>query len=261
MPRCRRCGGRSVTSSLPIRTCPVSGATKPATMRSVVVLPHPLGPSSERIVPAGSVSETSRTAPTPRKDLLTPTSSKAGGAAGATAGCARVIATAIARSLEVLVDQILPQRDVAAYVAEIRAQEACDLLRGQHAGALRQVRRHLHRAADRAIVHVLDPQELRLVVHKRSEELLGQPGRGGIEPLDALHDVRHRGRALLGDDEADVLPAVAGPLGDPPEVPGQPQLPFVDQVLGLRRRLRPGPDVLLVLGPRLDPRRDVVDVV
>ena len=37
--------GRSVTSSPKMRTLPSSGTSRPATMRSTVVLPHPLGPS------------------------------------------------------------------------------------------------------------------------------------------------------------------------------------------------------------------------
>ena len=43
---------------------PLVGGSKPATMRSVVVLPHPLGPSSEKNSPAWISTEISSTAVT-----------------------------------------------------------------------------------------------------------------------------------------------------------------------------------------------------
>src|SRR5262249_1960466 len=46
-------------------TCPASGSTKPATIRRVVVLPQPLGPSSETSSPAATWSDTASTATTP----------------------------------------------------------------------------------------------------------------------------------------------------------------------------------------------------
>ena len=44
----RRCGGRQVTSSPPMRIVPASGSSSPATMRRMVLLPQPDGPSSDR---------------------------------------------------------------------------------------------------------------------------------------------------------------------------------------------------------------------
>ena len=62
MPALRRHGGSSVTSPPPSRTMPLVGSMKPATMRKVVVLPQPEGPSSTRNSPSATRSETSRTA-------------------------------------------------------------------------------------------------------------------------------------------------------------------------------------------------------
>ena len=48
--------GRSVTSRPAMKTRPLVGASRPAIMRSVVVLPQPLGPSSVVSVPRGTRS-------------------------------------------------------------------------------------------------------------------------------------------------------------------------------------------------------------
>jgi hypothetical protein len=55
-------GGSIVMSLPPRRTRPEVGAMKPAIIRSVVVLPQPLGPSSITNSPSRTSSETSRTA-------------------------------------------------------------------------------------------------------------------------------------------------------------------------------------------------------
>ena len=52
MPALRFQGGSRVTSSPPSRTMPAVGSMKPATMRSVVVLPQPEGPSRTRNSPS-----------------------------------------------------------------------------------------------------------------------------------------------------------------------------------------------------------------
>src|SRR5437588_10526304 len=58
----RRFAGTSVTS-FPFRTMrPASGSSKPATIRSVVVLPQPLGPSREKNSPGSISTEMSSTA-------------------------------------------------------------------------------------------------------------------------------------------------------------------------------------------------------
>ena len=62
MPALRFHGGSRVTSLPPSRTAPSLGSMKPATMRKVVVLPQPEGPSSTRNSPSAICSETSRTA-------------------------------------------------------------------------------------------------------------------------------------------------------------------------------------------------------
>ena len=55
MPMSRRCTGMWVTSSPPTVMRPPSGSSKPAIMRSVVVLPQPDGPSSAKNSPGATV--------------------------------------------------------------------------------------------------------------------------------------------------------------------------------------------------------------
>jgi hypothetical protein len=54
----RSYGWRRVTSTLSISTFPVVGSMKPPTMRSVVVLPQPLGPSNAKSSPRLTENET-----------------------------------------------------------------------------------------------------------------------------------------------------------------------------------------------------------
>ena len=58
----RRYGGVPTASTPPIRISPSSGCSKPAIIRSDVVLPHPDGPSSERNSPVLTWKETAFTA-------------------------------------------------------------------------------------------------------------------------------------------------------------------------------------------------------
>lgn len=58
------------------QTSPRVGASKPATMRSTVVLPHPDGPSKEKKAPFGTLRETSETARCAANSLVTFRSSK-----------------------------------------------------------------------------------------------------------------------------------------------------------------------------------------
>ncbi len=67
-----RLGGGTCVTSAPCSTMrPASGASNPAIMRSVVVLPHPLGPSIEKNSPPGIVIETSLTATTSSNRFVT----------------------------------------------------------------------------------------------------------------------------------------------------------------------------------------------
>src|SRR3990170_5864194 len=68
----RGCGGTPVTSAPRRRMRPASGCSKPAIIRSVVVLPQPLGPRSVMNSPSRMSNDTSRTASTLSKRLLTP---------------------------------------------------------------------------------------------------------------------------------------------------------------------------------------------
>jgi hypothetical protein len=68
----RRFGPTVVTSTPRRRMRPSSGCSKPPIMRSVVVFPQPLGPRREKNSPSRMSRETSRTAATLPKLLLTP---------------------------------------------------------------------------------------------------------------------------------------------------------------------------------------------
>src|SRR6266704_3671134 len=62
MPKPRCSGGRFVISRPSNATLPESGTSNPAMMRSVVVLPHPDGPSSPKNSPRSTSIETLSTA-------------------------------------------------------------------------------------------------------------------------------------------------------------------------------------------------------
>ena len=72
MPSWRLCGGSCEISSAPILIDPVSGRSNPATIRKVVVLPHPEGPSSATSSPASTFRSRSLTAGTLPYYLRTP---------------------------------------------------------------------------------------------------------------------------------------------------------------------------------------------
>src|SRR6202008_1657182 len=74
MSRCW--GSRWVMSRAPSMTRPSSGASRPATMCSVVVLPHPLGPSSVRNSPSRTSTSTGPTPSVAPYRLTTPCSSR-----------------------------------------------------------------------------------------------------------------------------------------------------------------------------------------
>src|SRR5215472_4872179 len=71
MPTPRRAGGTSLTTRSSKRTSPVSGRSKPATSRSVVVLPHPEPPTSATSSPGAISRESPSTAVDAPKRLLT----------------------------------------------------------------------------------------------------------------------------------------------------------------------------------------------
>ena len=73
----RRYGGTRATSAPSSRTAPPVGCSKPAMMRSVVVFPHPDGPSSEKNSPRPIRRVRSSTAVKPPKRLVTASSSTA----------------------------------------------------------------------------------------------------------------------------------------------------------------------------------------
>src|SRR5262245_63145144 len=76
MPMLRNRGGTcrersgAATSSPPIEIVPAVGCSNPAIQRSVVVLPHPDGPSSTTISPAAMRKLTSSTAGRPTRNCL-----------------------------------------------------------------------------------------------------------------------------------------------------------------------------------------------
>src|SRR6516225_11639618 len=89
----RSCG-RTWAMSLPLsRMRPSSGVSKPASMRSNVVLPQPLGPRSAKNSPAGISSETPSTARTPPNFFTTPSMRSSGMATACTCRAAEAAAT------------------------------------------------------------------------------------------------------------------------------------------------------------------------
>ena len=68
----RRLGKCPLTSSFRSRTRPVSGISNPAIILRLVVLPHPLGPSSEKNSPSRMTTSTLSTATTSPKRLVMP---------------------------------------------------------------------------------------------------------------------------------------------------------------------------------------------
>src|SRR5436853_5572068 len=85
MPMSRLCTGTSVMSWPPTWTRPLSGISKPAMMRRLVVLPQPEGPSSEKNSPALMSSVTPSTATTlPSNTLVTSSSRMAAEDSGST---------------------------------------------------------------------------------------------------------------------------------------------------------------------------------
>src|SRR5215471_1459568 len=75
MPRLRRYGGTRVSGRPSSMISPAVADSKPAIIMRVVVLPEPLGPSSVRNSPGGTVRETPSTAITGPKAFDTSTSS------------------------------------------------------------------------------------------------------------------------------------------------------------------------------------------
>ena len=69
----RLCGGVADMSTPSSRISPASGRSKPAIMRSVVVLPQPDGPTIEKNSPPGMSSEMSSTAATSPKRFVSDT--------------------------------------------------------------------------------------------------------------------------------------------------------------------------------------------
>ncbi len=70
----RLCGGVLVTSSPSTVIVPDVGSLKPAIIRSVVVLPQPDGPSSEKNSPLARSRSRSSTTVAPSKTLVRPRS-------------------------------------------------------------------------------------------------------------------------------------------------------------------------------------------
>ena len=68
----RSCGGTPVMSWPSMKMRPASGVSKPASMRSSVVLPQPEPPSSANISPRAISRSTPSTAATAPKRLVTP---------------------------------------------------------------------------------------------------------------------------------------------------------------------------------------------
>src|SRR3954451_1769314 len=78
-PICARSAGASATTSRPAtRALPASGSSSVARMRTVVVLPAPLGPSTPSTVPGATASSTPSSARVGPKDFTSPLTRMAG---------------------------------------------------------------------------------------------------------------------------------------------------------------------------------------
>src|SRR5713226_9059816 len=83
MPTLRRCTGTRVIGRSSRNISPASGCSSPATIRNVVVLPHPLGPSSATMLPGSIVKYSRSTALVLPNSLVSSRSRTAAGAASA----------------------------------------------------------------------------------------------------------------------------------------------------------------------------------
>ncbi len=112
----RRLGGTPTTSTPYSRICPSVGSSKPPIIRSVVVLPQPDGPSSEKNSPSPMVRSTRSTAVTvPRREwnrFAIPTSSIAA-AALRCRDCAALVSMCLLASGPTTVREILTREATA----------------------------------------------------------------------------------------------------------------------------------------------------
>src|SRR6185437_11582829 len=131
----RLCGGTPVMSWPSMTTRPVSGVSKPAIMRSRVVLPQPEPPSSANSSPRAISRSTPATAWTSPKRLVTPESltmrslTRLLGAAGRDGVEPRAV-VGVGINPRVLGDRLVEQggrRDVGVGVAGERARRRGDL--------------------------------------------------------------------------------------------------------------------------------------
>src|SRR5262245_11693819 len=121
MPTPRRAGGTSFTTRSSKHTSPVSGRSKPATSRSVVVLPHPEPPTSATSSPGAISRESPSTAVEAPKRLLTSRS---------------VMRMALLRVF------LLPQLDESVLVLRIARLDEVEVDQ-LHLGDLRSAHRHV----------------------------------------------------------------------------------------------------------------------
>ena len=82
----RLCTGRVAASRPSIEILPEVGVSKPASIRNVVVLPQPLGPSSEKNSLLPTVKETSFTATVPAPKRLVTRSTRIAGVSSRATG-------------------------------------------------------------------------------------------------------------------------------------------------------------------------------
>src|ERR1700755_3006492 len=122
MPSSRSRGGTRMpragddTTLPPIEISPSVGCSRPATQRSVVVLPHPEGPSSTTISPAGTAKLTPSTAAMPANSFRRSLTSSAADIAS--------VLLPVAVGLVPLLDPLVAQRLV---LLEVRHPDLDDL--------------------------------------------------------------------------------------------------------------------------------------
>src|SRR6185312_924040 len=197
------CSGAETTAP-PMAMVPLLGCSRPATQRSVVVLPQPEGPSRTTISPAATSKLTSSTAGRPIANTLRSRSTRSSADIGYVSALARPVLTSLAIAVG-LVPLLHPLRMELLVLVEIGHPYLDDL----GIETLGIERRRLERGE---IAEVLDHEGLALLRQTPVEEQLrgvgmrrrlGDAAGIGIDrrALGRKEDLDRRAVALLGPDD------------------------------------------------------------
>src|SRR6185437_15971741 len=197
------CSGAETTAP-PMAIVPPLGCSRPATQRSVVVLPHPEGPSSTTISPAATAKLTSSTAGRPTANTLRSRSTRSSADMAQVSALARPMLTSLAIAVG-LVPLLHPLRVELLILVEIGHPYLDDL--GIEALGIERWR--LERSE---IAELLDHERLALLrqapVEKQPRGVgmrrgLGNAAGIGVDrrALGRKKDLERRAVALLGPDD------------------------------------------------------------